>query len=155
MQLRSGWRISIGSSIVTMCWRRVRLISSSIAASVVVFPGSGGAGDEHEPTLLVREPSDAGGKMELVEARDLVRDDAKRERDRTALPEAVDAEARETRLRVGEVEVAGLEEALASVRDGCRDLCEHGLELGVAEKAEVDRMGELAVRSEAPAAARP
>src|SRR5215213_7071050 len=38
MQSRSGWRISIGSSIVTMCWCRVRLMWSSIAASVVVLP---------------------------------------------------------------------------------------------------------------------
>ena len=34
----SAWRISIGSSIVTMCCVRVRLISPIIAASVVVFP---------------------------------------------------------------------------------------------------------------------
>ena len=38
MQPRSGCRISIGSSTVTMCWRRVRLMWSSIAASVVVLP---------------------------------------------------------------------------------------------------------------------
>src|SRR5438874_1067197 len=38
MQPWSRCRISIGSSIVTMCRRRVRLMWSSIAASVVVLP---------------------------------------------------------------------------------------------------------------------
>ena len=38
MQPSSEWRISIGSSIVTMCCRRVRLMWPSIDASVVVFP---------------------------------------------------------------------------------------------------------------------
>ncbi len=38
MQPRSTWRISIGSSIVTMCWFRERLILSTIAASVVDLP---------------------------------------------------------------------------------------------------------------------
>ena len=38
MQLTSSWRISIGSSIVTMCCCRVRLMWSMTAASVVVFP---------------------------------------------------------------------------------------------------------------------
>ena len=38
MQPWSACRISIGSSIVTMCWRRVRLMWSIIAASVVVLP---------------------------------------------------------------------------------------------------------------------
>ena len=38
MQPWSGWRISIGSSIVMMCCRRFRFMKSIIAASVVVFP---------------------------------------------------------------------------------------------------------------------
>ena len=38
MQPWSGWMISIGSSIVTMCWCRDRFMWSIIAASVVVFP---------------------------------------------------------------------------------------------------------------------
>ena len=37
-ELRSAWTISIGSSSVTMCWRRVVLTWSIIAASVVVLP---------------------------------------------------------------------------------------------------------------------
>ena len=38
MQLMSGWRTSIGSSIVTMCWFREPLMWPTMAASVFVLP---------------------------------------------------------------------------------------------------------------------
>src|ERR1700675_301085 len=103
MQPRSGCNTSIGSSIVTMCWRRVEGRG---------LPGAGRSGNEHEPALLLGEASDAGRKVELVEARDLVGNQPERERDRSALPEAVHAEAREARLRARDVEIARLVEDL-------------------------------------------
>ena len=99
--------------------------------------GAGRAGDEDEAALLLREPGDAGREMEVVEARDLARDHAERERDRAALPEAVHAEARQARLRVREVEIAALVEELTAARHRDGDRVEHRLELGVAERAEV------------------
>ena len=61
------------------------------------LPRAGRTRDEDEPALLGREPADAGRKVKLVESRNPVRDHAKSEGDRPALPEPVrrgSAEAR-------------------------------------------------------------
>ena len=68
---------------------------------------AGRAGDEDEAAVLVGERGDAGRQPELVEGRHVARDHAEGERDRAALAEAVDAEARQARRRVREVELAG------------------------------------------------
>src|SRR5215210_21691 len=52
---------------------------------------AGGARDEDEASVLFREPADAGGHLQLVEARYVSRDDAEGEGDRASLHEAVDA----------------------------------------------------------------
>ncbi len=117
--------------------------------------GAGGAGDEHEATLLPREPRDSGREVELVEAGDPVRDHAKGERDGAALAESVHAEARKVGTRVRKIEVATLVEELASRGHRRGDLVEHGLELGVVELAEIGEVDELAVLAHAPVAARP
>ena len=115
MQPRSAWRISIGSSIVTMCWRRVRLMWSTIAASVVDFPEPVAPVTRIETAVLRRRAAARRAAAELLEARDFLRDDAERERDRAALPEAVDAEARQLSAVVGDVEVAALVELLQAL----------------------------------------
>ena len=58
---------------------------------------AGGAGDEDQAPVLVREPGDAGRHAQLLEARDVARDDAERERDRAPLAVDVDAETRAAR----------------------------------------------------------
>ena len=106
--------------------------------------GAGGAGDEDEAAVLLGEPLDAGRHVELVEARDATGDDAERERDRAALPEGVDAEARPGGLVRG-VELAGLAERRQPVRHGsCRAL-EHRLELPGTERVDIAHRLDAAV----------
>ena len=69
--------------------------------------GAGRARDQHQPATLLGECGDALRKPEVREARNLGRDHAERERDRSPLAEAVDAEAREAGRRVGEIELTG------------------------------------------------
>ena len=57
---------------------------------------AGRAGDEDEPAVLLGEAPHAGRQVKRLERRDLARDDTADERDRAALPERVDAEARLT-----------------------------------------------------------
>src|SRR5829696_6817839 len=97
MHWSSEWRISIGSSIVTMCCVRVRLISPIIAASVV------------------------GRHRERVEGRHRLRDHAESERDRSALAERVDSETRQVERLVGHVEVARVVEELKACGRGLAD----------------------------------
>ena len=92
----SRCRNSIGSSIVTMCLRIVSLMWSIIAASVVDLP---------EPVVpvsrMIPRSSSASSRIDrragrarsivLIDVRDRAHDD----RDRAALAEGVDAEARE------------------------------------------------------------
>ena len=75
---------------------------------------AGRAGDEHEAAVLLGEPADAGRHVERLEARDLARDDAADDRDRSALAERVDAEARAGDL-VADVELAARGEDLVAV----------------------------------------
>src|SRR5215216_991181 len=94
IELRSGWRNSIGSSIVTMCLCIVRFMWSIIAASVVDLP----------------QPADDRRQRELLDRLDVDRDRAQHERDESLLAERVDAEPRQALERVREVDlVLGLE----------------------------------------------
>jgi hypothetical protein len=80
--------------------------------------------------LLLGEVPYTLRKAKLIEGRDFIRDRAERERDVTALPEGVDAEARQTRALIGRVELAGLVEAGKPGRSGGADLFENELKLG-------------------------
>ena len=73
----------------------------------------GRAGDEDEPAVLVGQPGHAVGEAEFREARNLLRDETECERDRAALPVAVDAEAAEALGQIGRVELARDVEVLA------------------------------------------
>ncbi len=66
----SSWRISIGSSIVTMCERRVRLMWSSIAASVVVLPEPVAPVTSTSPRCSLGELLDRRRQPERGEVRD-------------------------------------------------------------------------------------
>ena len=78
-----------------MCCCRVRLMWSSIAASVVVLPEPVAPVTSTRPRCSSASRLHAGREAERLEARDLARDHAERERDRAALAEGVDAEARQ------------------------------------------------------------
>ena len=106
-------------------------------ASDVVFPEPVGAGDEHQTAVLLREPPHACRQVEVVEAWDLARDHAEGDRDRAALAEAVDAEARQLRTRVGDVEVAALVEGLAALGRADGDGVQGAFQVGVAEHGPV------------------
>ena len=95
--------------------------------------------------MLVREPPHTCGERELLERRDVLRDDAKRKRDRAPLPERVDAEAREVLVLVRDVEVARVVEAVALVRRDLGDLVEDERELLLAEHRQVVHRAERAV----------
>ena len=93
--------------------------------------GAGGAGDEYEPAVLLGEPPYAGRQGEVGEVRDVARDHAEGHGDRAALPEAVDAEARQALGRVGAVELSGLEERLQALGRLGADLFEGELEIAL------------------------
>ena len=105
IELRSGCRNSIGSSIVTMCLCIVRFMWSIIDASVVDLP---------EPVVPVSRTMPRSSSASLVitggrlsSSTDLMfdRDRAQDERDEALLAEGVDAEAAEALERVGEVDL--------------------------------------------------
>src|SRR5690349_13512346 len=83
--------------------------------------------------MLLGQAPDARRQREIREIRNLARDDSERDRDRAALPEAVDAEAREPFRRVGAVELSGLEERLQTLRRLGADLLERQLEISLGE----------------------
>jgi hypothetical protein len=66
---------------------------------------AGGAGEQHDAALLLGQLADDGRQLELVDRPDVDRDRADDERHRPALAEGVDAEARDARDRVGEVDL--------------------------------------------------
>ena len=68
---------------------------------------AGGAGDEDDPALLFGQLGDDLGQAQLLDRADFEGDRAADDRDRAALFEGVDAEAREAGDRVGEVGLAG------------------------------------------------
>ena len=106
--------------------------------------GAGRAGDEHEPAVLAGEALHARRQAERLEARDLDRDDAERERDRAALAEAVDAEAPAVD-GVRDVEVAARVEVGAAGRIAPRDDVEHALEVRIRERRDAVEGEEVAV----------
>src|SRR5207237_41282 len=93
------------------------------------LPGAGRTRHEHHAVMVLGEPADAGRELELLEARNVARDDAEGEGDVAALPEGVDAEARQARMLVGRVELAVLEERGEAHRIGAADLADDVLEL--------------------------
>ena len=111
-QFLCWWMYSIGSSIVRMCSWRSRLILSSIAASVVDLPLPVGPVTRMRPARLVGQLVDDRRQPELVEARDLERDEAVDAADRAALVEDVAAEAGEALDAEREVELQRLLEPL-------------------------------------------
>ena len=112
------------------------------------LPGAGRSGDEHEATMLLGEPLDARRQPQRAEARNLARDHAHRERDLAALPEGVDAEPREARALVGEIELAGLLECREPRRGGSADFAQDCLELlGVERRPALEDL-EMAVEAD-------
>src|SRR5213079_1960403 len=103
---------------------------------------AGGAGDEDEATVLLGEAPDAGRQAQLLEVRDVLGNDAERERDVPALAEGVDAEARQILFLVGDVEIAAGLERLEALGRAFADDLEHGLGIAVAE------LGRLLERAE-------
>ena len=145
MQPRSGCRISIGSSIVTMCCRRVRLMWSIIDASVVVLPEPVAPVTSTRPRRSSARRVTPSGKAEREEVRDLARDHAECERRRAALPESVDAEAWQGRIGVRDVEVARVLERVAAPRRDHRDGIEHRVEIQLRERRRRLHLLEVAV----------
>ena len=131
---------SIGSSIVTMCCLRLRLIQLSIAARVVDFPDPVAPVTRTRPRCSCGEPGHALGQAEPLEAGDLLGHEAEGERDRAPLAEAVHAEAAQSVGDVGGVELAGLEELLALGGRAVGDEQEDGLEIGVRQEALLERL---------------
>ena len=73
---------------------------------------AGGAGEQHDPALLLGQPPDHRWEIELVHGADRERDRPADQRDRPALAEGVDAEARQALDRVREVDLPVLFELL-------------------------------------------
>ncbi len=109
--------------------------------------GAGGAGDEDEPAVLLGEALDAAGQVEAREVGHLARDDAEGERDVAALPEGVDAEARQAGNLVGGVELARLLEGGDAARGERADLVQDVLEDERVEDAEPVHVLELRRRT--------
>ena len=104
------------------------------------LPGACRTRDEDQAAVLVGEPTDAGRQAQLLETRDVARDDAERERDRAALPIDVDAEARQPVGGVRNVEVSGLVELLETLRYDARNRLDSGEQvLLIQRRAVVER----------------
>ena len=89
-----------------MCSERVRLISSIIAASVVDLPEPVGPVTRTRPRGYSARLCSDVREAELLERLDLLRDQPEGRADSLALVVDVDAEARDARHRVREVELA-------------------------------------------------
>ena len=98
--------------------------------------------------MLTREPADAQRKAKVLEARDVGRDDAKRERDGATLAKAVHPEARQARLCVRDVELSRLVELTTSTGRDSRDLVERGLEVCIGESNHVSHRLQPAVAAQ-------
>ena len=108
IELLSGCRISIGSSIVTMCVVAGLVDVVDHRAERRRLARAGRAGDEDETALVLGELAHDRRQPELLERGDVAVGRAADERDRAALLEDVDAEATEAGDRVGEVGLAGI-----------------------------------------------
>jgi hypothetical protein len=73
---------------------------------------AGGAGEQHDPALLLGQRADDRRQRQLVDGLDRDGDGADDQRDRAALAEGVAAKAREAGDRVGEVDLALVGELL-------------------------------------------
>ena len=113
IDLLSRCRYSIGSSIVITCAVRVALISSIIAASVVVLPLPVVPVTSTSPRSSAAIFFSTGGSASSSIGGDLNGDDAEDHADRAALLEGVAAEAAEPGHAVGEVDFVLFLEALA------------------------------------------
>jgi hypothetical protein len=131
----------MGSSIVTVDVVEHRSERGRLA-------GTGRAGDEHEATALLGESRDTGGQAELDEVGDLARDDPERERRRAALPEPVDAEARQRGMGERDIEVARIVEEVATLRRDLGHLVEHVLEIALGESGRSFHLLEIPVMAE-------
>ena len=109
------------------------------------MPEPGGAGDEDDPALLLGQRAHHLGQAEVVDRADLEGDRAADDRDRAALLEGVDAEARDVRQRVGEVGLAFLLEF--GQRADLGDVVQRLLGVGVSELAEPLERDQLAVHA--------
>ena len=107
--------------------------------------GAGRAGDEHEPSVLVGHRLDARRHPQVLEARNVLWDDAERERDRAPLAKGIDAETRQIPTRVGAVELSGLVEGFAPRGRQLRDDGERGFEVCIGERRVVCERRELPV----------
>ena len=105
-----------------------------IAASVVVLPEPVAPVTRIRPRCSSASRLTPGREPQVVEARHVPRDDAERERDRAALAEDVDAEARKPVARVRDVELARVEERLELRRRDRGDALERRLEVVVRER---------------------
>ena len=110
--------------------------------------GARRARDEHQAPVLIREPFHAGRHAELVEAWNLARNHAERERDGAALPERIDAEAGQPFDRVGDVEVTGLVERAEALGREARDRLERGEQVGLAQRGRAVDRADAAVAPE-------
>ena len=109
----SRCRNSIGSSTVITCAQRVRLMWSTMAASVVLLPLPVVPRDEHEAALFAGDLLEDRRQAEIVDRLDLHRDDAEHEADGAALLEDVHAEAPQAGHAVREVHFLRVLELLA------------------------------------------
>jgi pimeloyl-ACP methyl ester carboxylesterase len=100
---------------------------------------------QDEAALLFRQGRHAVGQLQLRKRRYVGRDEPEGERDRPALAEAVDAEARKPWRRVREVELAGLVERSPARRVVARDGVQHILQLLLTERRPHCERGEHAV----------
>ena len=143
---RSSWRISIGSSIVTMCCRRRAVDVVDHRGERRRLARAGGAGDEDEAALLLGEPLDAGGQAELSKS------GTSRGMTRKANEIAPRWRKALTRKRgrpsgaVGDVELAGLLKRLVALAARRGDRAEHLVE--VASSGSESSSGSMAVAAD-------
>ena len=111
------------------------------------LPRAGGARDEDQAAVLLGHGLHDGRDAELGERRHVLRDDAEGKARGSPLPVGVDAEARKVGVLVGDVEVAGLMEALEALGRAGADDFEDRREGRLVQRGGIER-GEAAVPAE-------
>ena len=96
---------SIGSSMVRMCTARFALIQSTIDARVVDLPDPVGPVTNTSPWVRLAELADRPRQADVVERRDVPRDDPQRDGDGALLPERVAADPGGVAPGEGEVDL--------------------------------------------------
>ena len=112
------------------------------------LPRAGRAGDEYEAAPLLAQLADSLGQAQLLEVGHLGGDDSKGEGRRSALFEAVHAEACEVGRHVRGVELALLAEQLEPLGGPRGDILENDLEVGLAERLPAFERAEVAVAAD-------